>query len=535
MSALGRVGTLVWLRFRVSLRQSGSSPWAKVALLFLVAWFVVIGVQLLQNSRAIVETTHERGIQLIFLSVFFMQVGLGLVGLSANEAFDVSRVFHLPVRWAEAFSAMVLGSLFSPFLVLYISPLVGAALGAGDAVGSVRCILSVITLLVCGTLTAVALNLLFLAFLSKRRLREITSLFAALLGCGVYLLTRVTNARIEDAAGSLHQEWLRWAPSTWAARILSAPSLIQAWPELLSLLVFCAVATLLGARFLRAAFLGQMPSRAVGSARRDRDAGAQPFSLLIRLSRSVFWREPIYRANAIRELVFILAPLVVISIGDQTGLQRVVILLAPALIAFSHMSIFLFILSMDGRGVGLLLLTPYDRVRLLRARGLGLLSFLIPIDLLLLALVGFAMGRLGGGGIPSGVLLVAAIAMIIFDLCFLSLGLVVSVQMPQRMALPGRRPIQGQNNAGCTAALVRLVFMLPAILVSLVCAALATLPLWGFAFGDDPVLFLPIGLKIAASILGVSFCVATFFFCTAWSGGALRRREEEITLALLGE
>lgn len=545
--ALLRFRLLLGLRFRLTFRSIGRSGGRTAAFVIAMAIMLVWGTMLGLGTYAQARSSPQRAEALahfVFFSVFTAQVILGVVSLVVSEFFDVSRILHLPVGYREVFAAMALGGIFAPMTILYASPAVGLALGLGGgaAAGAAR-LLAFLLLLLLGHGLALLLNLVFLTLLSRRKLRDIATIVASLIGVGFYVAFRTMSPGRNGWARLLDSDptaGLRWLPSSWAAELFlgaaPVPRLALAGGGVLVLLLGI---WLLGARALRAAFLGQMPSPEAGAVAADearrRDWLPGDVAIILRTARKLYFREPQVKALYLQQTVFMLAPVLFIHLDRNGDAPPAIVLLfmLPMLLAFSHMVFMQSLFGLDGRGLGLLLLTPVPRWRVLLARGMTLAGFFLLADLVVTALALLVSGLLQGSALALLPLLPKAwFAVAIFDIVMLAFGTVTSVAMPIRLVTQGRRALSGQRseNAGCSSQLLRLLLFFPAVAIGGVLAFVALWPVLDvgiYGLAPDP------SYVAATAPLAFLLALGLWALAIAVMGDRLQRHEERLVRAFV--
>ncbi len=543
--SFGRFILLLGLRLKLTLRASGQSPGRMVAFLFGWAIFLVMALGTAWITAGQVRATPSllpEMVRLVFVSTFVAQVLFGLMSLAASEFFDVSRLMHLPVREREVFSAMVASGLVSPMALFYGAPALGIVVGAGGGASIILCrVAIVVLLLLLGHAFALLFNLWLLLAFTRRRLRDLVTIFASILGTGVFIAIRSFDSqgfqRLVEADPAAR---LWFFPSQWLARLF----LLDISPGLASLLGFGVLSVFtftfaLGARALRASYLGQVPSPETKAIGGDETRAwrwlPRDLAALVESGRHVYWREPHVKGLYLQQTVFLVLPFAFIqfqSMKRGNPLPSLAYAL-PGLLAMSHLAFAQSLFGLDGRGITLQLLSPLPRWKLLLGRGIALLSIFVVFDAILAAILLVTSGVMRGDWrahldqFPF-----VLIAVLIADLVVVSLGNIVSVVAPTRLFTPGRRAIQGQRmeNAGCAAQATRGFLFLPAILMGAILVGLALLPRLRWFSGSrilpDSALWvtIPLGIGLAGGI----YALTVFLM-----GRSLERREERLAAALI--
>jgi hypothetical protein len=535
MSSAGRVRILLGLRLRLALRAAAGGQGRLV--LTLLGWVLLAGVGLslgiatarLASGEPALQGPLVRG---VFLSVFLVQGALGALSVVASEFFDVSRLLHLPVRSREVFTAMTLAGLLSPMILVYAAPLVGLLVVVpGGGADLLFRLASVLLLLLLGHSCALGLNLLLLLAFTRRRIRDLATLAASLVGTGVFLLIRTLEPdRTVEILVSDPARGFAWVPSQWLARVfLEGPEALA--PGLLALLVQVAILAA-GGRALAAAYLGLAPPSATPArARPDSIPTGGPIAELARATRRIYLREPHIKGLYLQQTVFLLLPILLLEIqgaGRGTG-SGVLLVLLPGLLALSHTAFVQSQFGLDGRGLQLLLLSPLPRSRLLLGRGLGLLGIFLVLDSLLATAAWGAVGWIQGIGPELRRLPLVLGAVCILDLVMLAVGAVTSVVMPTRLFTPGRRALAGQRmeGAGCAAQAGRMLIFLPGLLAGSILAGIAVFP----ALPINRVV--PPGAILLSLPLGVLAALLVWLLVLRRLGPTLQRRQDLVMATLI--
>ncbi|MAG58724.1 MAG: hypothetical protein CMJ83_20740 [Planctomycetes bacterium] len=493
-----RFRMLMGLRTRLWLRASGQS--SRKVITFALGWsvFFAMAIGLGLGAHGIVSRNpgaEESFVHFACFGMFLMQVMLGMVSLAVAEFFDVSRILHLPLGYREVFAAMVVSGLFAPAILLYASPLVGAVCALDDGGPVLVRVAFIVVLVGMGHATALTINLFLLSMMTRRRLRDIATLLASLIGVTIYFLwrTSVRGGALEDLIASDPTSHLRWLPTSWIADLFlfrhDAVTLACRGGLLAALLVLLLM---LGARLLRATFLGHLPSpevSQVGSVARRRDWLPADLAVLVRTARTLCFREPQVRALWLQQTVFLMAPAVFMHL-DAGGAGAVsVVFMTAVLLPMSHAHFAWSLFGLDGKGITLLLLSPTPRWRILFSRCIAFGGLFLISDLVMVFLLFLVIGIIDGS--PLGMLHLVPWAFLLTamaDLMLMNVGLVTSVWFPMRIATAGRRAISGQRteNSGCATQLIRMMIIVPSILVGNLFGAVALWPVISFMVDDPP-------------------------------------------------
>lgn len=545
-SAFARYRILLGLRWRLLLRASGKNSGRAVALGLALVAMTLLGVFWGFGIFDLASKNPDRVAaiaQSIFFVVFVAEVALGVVSLVVAEFFDISRLMHHPIGYPEVFAAMLTSGLIAPVTLLYVSPAVGlgVALGGSLTLQVVRT-LSVLLLLLLGHCIALVLNLAFLTFVSRRKLRDLATIVASLIGVGLYLVMRgfgPGRSQFGDLLLTPPSAELRWLPSSWLSEVfLGSLTVSEALPGVLLSLALLSGLILIGAGLLKASFFGQVASPEAkarkGADRREWLKG--PSGALARLARRLYLRVPQVKALYIQQTVFLLAPIYFI-IFEKSPVNDALagpfwVVLFTLLLSFSHLVFVQSYFGLDGPGLMQMLLSPVSRARLLFVRSLSLGGFFFAADAVLISLTLGIMGMLRGGGTSLFALFPLALLLLaILILINLAFGAVTSIYWPMRLVSSGRRPIQGQRseNAGCTAQIARLLLFLPAAALASLLAALAMLPtISPLPFG----IVVPRGAIFATVPMALGLAVLIYVLAIQAMGRRLEQKEEQLLRAL---
>ena len=545
MSAPGpveRFRVLFGLKFRIALGHFRRSPGAVVGFVIGMIGMAAVGLMFAVGSARLVTAVDpdvvSKVVHGVFLSSLLFQLVIGFSGFASGEFYDVSRILHLPVGYREVFAAMTLGGLVSPLLFLLAGPGCGLALALGGGITTVLSrLLAVLALLVMGNAAAMALTMILLSILTRRRMRDLGVVLAAAIGLGCYVLFRIMGERGYGEAAV----WARqvpdhvtaWFPPGWIADVflgVGGPAGIAG--RLVLTLGLTAFLLSVGSRFLRAAFLGELPSPEVKEIRDNDVRGLSTVRVIARSGWRMLWREPRLKILFFQQMVFIVLPMVFAVVGggqSEGGFVKFILILLPLLLAFSLLFLYQGRLAVDGEGLRLLLLSPVPRRVILigRALGFGVPCLLVDVVLVLAATV--ALGFVRGPEAVDGAFVLAAILGVLpCTLVMLALGSVISVLFPVRVKPSGRRatnPAGGQQ--GCSRGIVHMLLFVPAAFLCLITAGGAILPLVTDLL-PAPAVFLTFPLGVAAA-------AGVYFLTLALVAPAMQAREERLLQVIATE
>lgn len=553
-----RFRMLMALRTRLWARAAGQSPGRIIAFALGMVMFLGWGAGLGFASWQFVTNNPDdaaRCVHAVCLGVFLMQVVLGLVSLAVAEFFDVSRLMHLPVGYREVFSAMAVSGVLAPMALMYASPLVGCAIGleGGGGLLALRLALVVVQVFL-GHAAALALNLLFLSFFTRRRLRDLATILASVIGMTFYFGWQLL-ARGGDTGQIVREfpvEAMRWSPTSWLADVFVFDRGYWIAVEAVGLSVFILLLLKIGASLLRRTFLGQ--TAAPSTKDLADEVGGRSFlppdiGAMVRATRKVWMREPQIKAIWIQQTAFLLAPAVIVQLqgpAEPTAVVPILAMMVPFFLPMSHLQFASNLFGLDGRGVTQILLAPVARWRVLVARGIAVGGFFLLWDAILILLVLLVSGVVSG--VRSDELTVGAvsqylrlapwlfIAVALVDTVLFAVGTITSVYLPARLATPGRRPIQGQRaeNTGCSAQMLRMLVFLPVFGLGLVLSVLALAPVAHRFLPQSDLIPFSIDPLWAFLTIPLAFALALGIYAAAVFGAsrALLEREERIVRAL---
>lgn len=183
------VGLMVRLRFLLLSRRLSGGGWisGSVALVGVAALAVGLGVGSYLLFAAVPAVAESRIWRAFFLGIFCFLMGVfwvlwPLVAAQVDEAYELGRYLHYPVRPARLYLIQTAVGLAEPSVIFFYPALIGAGLGLAQTLRPGA--FATTALMVCFALMNVALGRallsLFLNVMTSRRSAEI--LFAAFLG-----------------------------------------------------------------------------------------------------------------------------------------------------------------------------------------------------------------------------------------------------------------------------------------------------------------------------------------------------------------
>jgi ABC-2 type transport system permease protein len=521
--APAHVRTLLWLRFKLTLRRYTRS-WQQVVGLFFGLLFLipVAGGLAVVTGLAYTGLSHAAGVQVLFAVVAFLYIIWALLPLlqySLNEGLDVTKLQIYPLTRGEQMVSLVLatfldlGTLF--ILALYVAIFIGwHASPAAAAVTLVALVLAYVHTVGFSQLMLAAL----MGLLRSRRFRDLTVIMFAVLGsiCSLsgQLFPRifVVGARgvpqdpsVTLASAHLDQ-YLRWTPPGMAAQAIvdaDRGDLAAALPWLLA--SFALVPLLL---YLWAVFLdrGITNAETAGAPRARRRGAAlvpaggttpaarqivapvanvrrvrliSPVALAIaRKDLRYLWRDPQLKAALISVIIagFVVIAPSVLGTGYSgtyatSGIGHGSVLLAPLTALIVVLSFGLNALGMDRQGLQTLFLFPVKPLDILWGKNLFVGSL---AGVLALALTLVTAALTGGWANVPLALAVAAAAI----LTMLGCGNVTSVLFPFRwrqMRMGETSTVATEN--GCLRSIISMLALAVTGIILIPVAAALFVPL----------------------------------------------------------
>lgn len=479
----GHLRLLLWLRYRTLARRRSRGAWIGLTL-----GVLLVGVPLSLGAAALVAAGTRwaasrpepwflaEWTQLLLLLLWLLFLGRSVLGFGANEFYDITKLFHLPVRHGTVFLAQTIGMLLSGGTLFFLPALVAlaVALPGSGAVTAVRAAV-VLLFLLHGVVLGQLLQLVFLNLLRSRRFRDLAPILAALVSGGVYLLFRFLSGPGDprEVVGSLLSvrlsRWLSPLPPHWTGSVLLPGAGAGYWLLFLgAFLPLTALAMWLASLLQERAFSGEIPtSRREGRAVRTRAGGERrarfPLSLVPGPARAVaakelrlLRREPVVKTTLITQFVYFVVPIGIAIFAGRGAETWVVYLLL-----YVESVLVLNLYGLEGGGIVHSALTPAPRDLILLGK---LLAYLLVWGVLNLAVLAGLLAVLAALGRPRGP---ESVALLMMEsaaglLVLLGIGAVVSPSLPVRLTAAGRSALaQAQaGRSGCARSLMGLLAML---------------------------------------------------------------------------
>ena len=458
-------------------------------------------------------------------SVFGMLWALSpvLAGVAFAESHDMSRLLHFPIPLPQLVLSSLLANLLQPITLSQLPVLLAAALGLSRGLeylpGALLGLLLSFALVLVGAQTA---GLLLLGLARNRRLQDV-ALFLAL-GAG-FLVSALPLLLLAGGGGALRGALLlarplAWSPFAWGARAAVHAGRGELLPALglgaaaaLALLSLVGVSAALIARVYRGELDLGTSGRAAGARARMPLEGS--LGALLEKDMRTAWRDPGTRATLLLGLLGPALVLLLLSRSRMAAQGGAVMFLASYVGASAFGS---NALGFERRGLGLLMLFPIPRWRVLVGKNLAALLLRLP-GLLTLALA----------LLLAAPLMLAPAALTVAVATFLIAAGVdnfFSILFPIAAPAPGKNPYaQSSGGRGLGTALLSGTFLLGALALSAPFALLAWLPL----LLDSPRLWL---LALPLSLAGA---VAVYAMLVGGAARLLERREPDVLERVLGE
>lgn len=528
---MDRLSALVGLRIKTELRALSFTRermvGALVALPGLLLSSLAVSAFAYFGLRAVVRSSPES----VPTLVAGVASGLGLLwalapvvsGIALAESHDMSRLLHFPIPLRELVASSLIANFVQPAALMEAPFLLAVA--AALSTSTARFPLALLGLLLSFLLSLAAAQAVGLAIhglFRNRRFHDAALFLGFLVGMAASLLPVLVLMGGSQALRSLLglARLLGWLPFAWGARA----AVHAGRGEILPLLGYAGAGALaLGAVMAASALLIQLvyrgeldlgvASRATSSRARMLLPGALG-ALLEKDLRSA-WRDPGTRAGL---LLGLLGPALVLFFLTQS---RVAAQGSAVMFLASYVGVSAFgsnALGFERRGLGLLLLFPVPRWRVLVGKNLAALLFRIP-GLLTLAV---AM-------LIAAPLALAPAALTIAGATFLVAAGVdnfFSILFPIAAPAPGKSPhAQSSGGRGLGTAMLSSLFLMGALLLSAPFALLAWLPL---------LLGVPL-LWLLALPLALAGAGAVYALLIGAASRLLLRREPDVLERVLGE
>ncbi len=524
------------MRFRLDLRGVMRARERLLGLLLLVPGLLIFSgltaVMSFVGVRALVNTDPDGLLPAIslfatFIGIFWAASPL-LSGVALTETHDLSRLLHFPVPLPVLVASSLLANLAQPLVIAELPIVVALAAALSDGARTLPVTLfgvgsSFVLMLACAQLVGLLLH----GASRRRRLHDL----AIFLGLAVsfamsllplLLLSGGLRASAPLLRASLDSDLVALSPFGWGVRSAVhagqgqvGPAALYAGLSLLAILAVAALSSVLVGRVYR----GEMDS-GIDTSRALRPARmpfSGPLGALVEKDLRSAWRDPALKASLFMGLV---GPLVFVTLLSRSapspGSTTPVLLLALFLGSSGYGA---NAFGMERRGIALLLSLPVERWRILVAKNIGALVLRAPGLLTLVA----ATLLLASPALLPAALSVALVVLI----CAAAVDNFSSVLLAQPLPDAGRNPWSGAaaGSRGLTGALLSLLLLVAALLLSSPFAFLAWLPL---LLGQPRLWFVTIPLALAGAL-------AVYAMLVSAAGGLLQRREPELLERMLGE
>jgi len=322
--------------------------------------------------------------------------------------------------------------------------------------------------------------------------RDLLNVLSAFIGVGIYVaFTTLRRGSVGSDLSSfvdLVPEPVWWLlPSTWAANSMVSHTESVASPVIsfLALLGLLVIGVLLGGRASLVAFFAETQSvtpRGVRSGSRERSVGLSWLPIgsrgraIVSRELSHVWRDPMVKSLFIRQLGFILLPVILPLVARQSlPPGGALVHFAGVLLMIGEGELLLNIFAVEGKGLRQTLSHPIPPAELIRGKNIAYAIFFLPFNIVAM----IAADAVCGFPVSPAVVVVEAIAILVVAS---GLGNVASLYFPIPMPQASQRAIQNQAQEGrgrrlfgrFLFALLLAIAVLPVVLPA---AFLSTLPI----------------------------------------------------------
>jgi hypothetical protein len=526
-----RLSALVLLRVKTELRAMSFAKermlGALVALPGMLLSSLLVSAFALFGLRAVVASRPESLLPI----VSGIASGLGLLwslapllsGIALAESHDMSRLLHFPIPLRELVASSLLANFLQPAALMEAPFLLAVAAGLSRSAGYFPLVLLGLLLsFVLSLAAAQAVGLLVHGLARNRRFHDAALFLGLLVGVAMSVLPMLVLVGGAQALRPLLAlgRVLGVLPFAWGARA----AVYAGRGELLPFLGWgaaggLAVALVMGAsaRLIQLVYRGELDLGVApgGATARARLVLPGALGALLEKDLRSSWRDPGTRAGLILSL---LGPALVLFFLTQSrvGTHGYAVLFLASYVGASAFGS--NALGFERRGLGLLLLFPVPRWRVLVGKNLSALLFRMPGFLTLLV----ALFVAGSAAIAPAALAIALSTFLIAA----GVDNFFSILFPIAAPAPGRHPqAQSAGGRGLGSALLSSLFLTGALLLSAPFALLAWLPL----LLGTPRLWLvtlPLALAGALALYALLIGVAARLF---------ERREPDMLERVLGE
>ncbi|MEM7800689.1 MAG: hypothetical protein AAF633_15970 [Chloroflexota bacterium] len=546
------VRTLLRLRGRLTLRQFTRETGRVVGAIIGILVFLPLVI-----GGAIGSAIGYRQLELVWSSLILSGVLVSLwlfwlffpiVFAPLNESIDIERLMIYPVAPREVIVASLLSPIFDypTYLVLplFIAVLVGFGLSPALPIIVIGLLLAFAHMILIGQLVVTIAG----GLLQTRRFRDLIVVGGALLGSSCYFInlavqrlfesTTLTPERLQSLNIPIYARWL---PTGAVAQAIT-DALSGAWGSALLWLAYSSVLLILiaavwfrlmvrlttGQGFLIG---GSPPKKEEETSVKVESTRASPFINLLRQLppdlaaltekelRSM-WRIPQRRVALAQGIIlpaFMFGGFVYSGgSSDSFAIPTWVGLILPPYALFLFWVMTQNMLAWEGRGLGMLLLTPVPRERIFLAKGIALLLTTGSMYLLFaLVMVIVEPGWLSIAGLVTGLGI---------GIAALAVTSVTSVLFPMPINLEAKRTSSPfQTRGGCLTTLGSIFLTPPALLIVSLPAVLLLLAAWNFE--------LP-ALGFFAAAIAPVYGWILFWYGSRWAGHLLLTREPKVIKAL---
>lgn len=517
------VRTLMWLRWKLTLRGYARNTGRIVSLVFILIFLVpLLGGVALASLLGYTSLPHTSAVGLLFLvmsGIYLLWAGLPLLFYTLNEGLDVTKLQIYPVTRGEQMVSLLLATLLDLSTLFIVFFYVAILLGWHNSPAALAITLVALVAAYVHTISFSQLTLaVLMGLLRTRRYRDVTIIIFALFGVAcsfsgqviarLFIASPFGNGGASQLAQVHVEQYLRWTPPGMAAQaIVSAnegqvgtsllwlaaslilvPIVVTIWAWVLDRGITTAETAAAGGRRLTRARPARVSTGVATTATaelKETTASKRGWRPLSSATRAIaqkdalyLWRDPQLKAQLLSTLflvVLILFPNIFSGsssgAGDYGmpslvgGNTSVLLAILPALLVaetFTQNS-----LGMDRQGLQTLFLFPVRPLDILFGKNLFTGTFAM-IFMTVLAVI---KGALTGGWLFVPLTLCGGLAAL---LLVMGCGNVTSVLLPFRwrqMRMGETGTLAGEN--GCLRSVLQMVTLgIVAILLVPVAVAL---------------------------------------------------------------
>jgi hypothetical protein len=231
----GHVRTLLWLRWKITLRGYTRNTGRIVSLVFILLFLVpTLGGLALASWLGYTNLPHTSAVALLFLimtGIYLVWAALPLLFYTLNEGLDVTKLQIYPLTRGEQMVSLVLATLLdlSTLFIVFFYAAILVAWGNTPAAVAIAAVALVAAYIHTVSLSQLTLAVL-MGLLRTRRYRDVTIIIFALFGVACSFSGQVVARIISSASGpgsasqlaqAPIEQYLRWTPAGMAAESIS--------------------------------------------------------------------------------------------------------------------------------------------------------------------------------------------------------------------------------------------------------------------------------------------------------------------------